>query len=76
MFADRPFDSEQRLDSLESRVGELLRVCDRLSAENRTLRERQETLVAERAALIEKNELARGRVEAMINRLKAMEQGG
>ena len=75
MFADRTFDAEQRLDSLESRLEELLHVCDRLNAENRSLRERQDALVAERAALIEKNELARTRVEAMINRLKAMEQG-
>ena len=75
MFADRTFDAEQRLDSLEGRLEELLHVCDRLNAENRSLRERQDALVAERAALIEKNELARTRVEAMINRLKAMEQG-
>jgi cell division protein ZapB len=34
---------------------------------------RQENLVAERAALIEKTELARTKVEAMITRLKAME---
>ena len=75
MFDHRTFDAEQRLDSLESRLEELLHACDRLSAENRSLRERQDALVAERAALIEKNELARTRVEAMINRLKAMEQG-
>jgi uncharacterized protein (TIGR02449 family) len=31
-------------------------------------------MVSERAGLIEKNETARNRVEAMINRLKAMEQ--
>ncbi|GAB6043261.1 TIGR02449 family protein [Endothiovibrio diazotrophicus] len=55
---------------------ELLLVCDQLNAENRSLRERQDALVAERAVLIEKNEMARTRVEAMINRLKAMEQGG
>jgi len=32
-------------------------------------------MVTERASLIEKSEMARTRVEAMINRLKAMEQG-
>lgn len=75
MIADRAYDSEKRLDTLENRVTELLRACDQLNAENRSLRERQDALVAERAVLIEKNELARTRVEAMINRLKAMEQG-
>jgi len=39
------------------------------------LRNQQDSLVSERANLIEKNEMARTRVEAMINRLKAMEQG-
>jgi cell division protein ZapB len=33
----------------------------------------QSNLMAERAALIEKSELARSRVESMIARLKAME---
>ena len=34
---------------------------------------RQESLVAERAQLVAKNEEARSKVEAMINRLKALE---
>lgn len=63
------------LESLESQVDELIRTCENLSEENRALREQQATLVAERASLIEKSELARSRVEAMIARLKAMEIG-
>ena len=47
----------------------------RLKDENASLRARQESLVSERAELIEKTELARNRVEAMISRLKAMEEG-
>ena len=46
-----------------------------LSDENQALRDQQSSLVAERAGLIEKSELARSRVEAMIARLKAMEIG-
>jgi cell division protein ZapB len=38
------------------------------------LRHRQDTLIAERASLLHKNEQVRGRVEAMIGRLKGMEQ--
>jgi len=38
------------------------------------LRQRQETLTAERAGLLQKNEQVRARVEAMIGRLKSMEQ--
>lgn len=65
--------SEQDLHALEVRVEELIRACHHLKAENRSLRAREEALMAERAGLIEKNELARDRVEAMINRLKSLE---
>jgi cell division protein ZapB len=61
------------LRKLEVRVEELIRACSFLKEENKSLRLRQDHLVAERAALIEKTELARSRVEAMISRLKAME---
>jgi cell division protein ZapB len=46
----------------------------RLSEENRSLRQQQEQLVGERSALLAKNEQARTRVEAMIARLKSLEQ--
>ncbi|HHO68407.1 MAG TPA: TIGR02449 family protein [Gammaproteobacteria bacterium] len=67
--------TEQELRKLEVRLEELVRTIERLKEENRSLRHQQDSLVTERAGLIEKNELARTRVEAMINRLKAMEQG-
>jgi cell division protein ZapB len=60
---------------LEQQVEGLIHTCTQLRDENRSLRQRQEHLVAERAELIEKTELARTRVEAMITRLKAMESG-
>lgn len=62
------------LDVLEQQVDELIRTCDRLREENASLRASQEHLVAERADLIEKTELARSRVEAMVARLKSMEE--
>ena len=61
------------LSTLETRIDELIRAVDELSEENRALRDQQSNLMAERAALIEKSELARSRVESMIARLKAME---
>lgn len=67
--------TEQELRKLEVRLEELVKTIDRLKEENRSLRHQQDSLVTERAGLIEKNELAKTRVEAMINRLKAMEQG-
>jgi cell division protein ZapB len=61
------------LDDLEAKVEELIRSCASLKEENTSLRTRQGNLVTERASLIEKTELARSRVEAMIARLKSME---
>lgn len=66
--------NEMELKHLERRVDELLQRLTSLKSENHSLRESQAALLAERARLIEKNELARSRVEAMIGRLKAMEQ--
>ncbi len=66
--------SEYNLDTLERQADELIRVCDKLRDENASLRASQEHLVAERAELIEKNELARSRIEAMVARLKSMEE--
>jgi len=67
--------SEQELKALEARIDELVRACVHLKEENRILKSRQSTLVAERAALIEKTEMAKSRVEAMITRLKSLEAG-
>jgi cell division protein ZapB len=66
------FDLE--LKRLEKRLDELVAICKKLQEENGSLRDRQDTLMAERATLLQKNEQVRGRVEAMITRLKAMEQ--
>lgn len=65
---------EHELKRLEKRVDALVRVCDRLQDENRSLKQRQDVLTSERANLLQKNEQVRARVEAMIGRLKAMEQ--
>ncbi len=66
--------ADSELDKLEQRVGDLLAMLERLREENHSLRDRQEQLAAERAQLIQRNELVRARVEAMISRLKTMEQ--
>lgn len=66
---------EHELKRLEKRVDALVRVCDQLQDENRSLKQRQDVLTSERATLLQKNEQVRARVEAMIGRLKAMEQG-
>ncbi len=61
------------LKSLEHRIDELIRGCHRLKEENRLLRKQQASLVAERAKLKQKNDLARTQTESILTRLKALE---
>jgi cell division protein ZapB len=65
----------QELGRLEKRLDELVVICSQLKEENRSLKDRQDSLIADRATLLQKNEQVRTRVEAMIGRLKAMEHG-
>ena len=64
----------EQLNQLENQVDELLVLTQVLSKENRALRAQQKNWSTERAKLIEKNELAKNRVESMITRLKALEK--
>lgn len=66
--------SEQQLQALEARMGELLEICSRLRSENQALRSREVRLLEERAQLLKKNDMAKTRVEAIISRLRALEQ--
>jgi len=63
------------LHEVSGRIDRLLELCQRLAEENRSLRQSQEQLSAERSNLLAKNEQARSRVEAMIARLRALENG-
>lgn len=64
----------EQMRVLALRVEQLADMAQRLLDENRRLRHSQEQLSTERAALLAKNEQARSRVEAMIQRLKSLEQ--
>ena len=63
------------LSRLETRINTLLKTIERLSMENRSLRAQQDTLATERATLIERHDLVRNRVEAIVTRLKSLETG-
>ena len=65
---------ELELRRLERRLEDLIATVSQIKEENRALRQRQGSLTSERAGLLQKNEQVRGRVEAMIGRLKSMEQ--
>ena len=68
-----PNDALAQVQQMTARLDKLLELVRRLADENRSLRQGQEQLANERAQLLNKNELARSRVEAMINRLKSLE---
>lgn len=70
---DRP-QTLELIHQLARRIDELGDRLRRLQDENRSLRQQQGDLVNERAALLAKNEQARVRVEAMIARLRSLEQ--
>jgi len=61
------------LNHLEAQIDNLLHAYQQVVDENRILREQQALLASEKAKLLEKNSLARSRIEAMIARLKSME---
>jgi cell division protein ZapB len=69
-------DAAAELRAIRLEVERLVALAQRLAEENRSLRQTQDQLVAERAALLAKSEQARSRVEAMITRLKSLEQNG
>ena len=66
----------ETLHSLEQKIDRLIAICEKLQAENRSMKEREGTLLRERSKLIEKNDTARSRVEAMISRLKNLDVDG
>jgi len=65
--------TDRLLHHVEARLDELIAHCESLENENATLRAKEAEWLQERARLIEKNDLARNRVEAMIERLKNIE---
>ncbi len=62
------------LQNLETKIDELIHLCDELEQKQAVMTADRETWRLERTRLLEKNELAKGKVEAMIMRLKALEQ--
>lgn len=67
--------TETDLSHLEQRIDELIDTVGLLKNENTTLRQQKDKLNSERSQLLEKTELARSRVEAMISRLRSLEVG-
>ena len=65
---------QPEINTLIEKVDRLIAICDQLQLENRQLLTQERNWREERLQLIEKNDLARQKVEAMILRLKSLEQ--
>ena len=74
-MANAEKDQATELKELEAKLDELIDQYNLMKSENSTLKVKQDSLVKEKARLLEKTNLAKARVEAMIARLKAMEHG-
>lgn len=66
--------AEANLEVLSDKIDRLIKYCAQLETDNSALRELQEDWHQERSQLMQKNDLARNKIEAMIGRLKALEQ--
>jgi cell division protein ZapB len=75
MDSEKNVYTEDDLRQLELRIDELIDTVGSLKNENSSLRQQKDKLVTERSQLIEKTEMARSRVEAMISRLRSLELG-
>lgn len=62
------------IQQLEAKIDDLIKLCDELERKYSSLEQDRDNWHKERTRLLEKNELARTKVEAMILRLRALEQ--
>ncbi|SDX31144.1 TIGR02449 family protein [Marinobacter mobilis] len=65
---------QSELQALADKLDRLIERCKKLEQDNVAMRELQDDWQRERAQLIQKNDLAKNKIEAMIGRLRALEQ--
>ena len=61
------------LTALSQKIDYLVSLSQKLKEENRLLRKQELSWQSERAQLLATNDVARGKIDAMINRLRALE---
>jgi cell division protein ZapB len=62
------------INTLEKRIDELITLSDELESKHRAIEADRKKWTQERNSLLEKNEMAKAKIEAMIMRLKSLEQ--
>jgi len=64
---------QSAIQRFSDKIDKLLEHCGKLEADNASLRKLQDDWHNDRAKLLQKNDLARNKIEAMIGRLKTLE---
>ena len=65
---------ELKLAALTRNIDKLIDLCDELKKENLTLKTQKNALVKERSQLLDKNQVAKTRIESMLLRLEELEK--
>lgn len=66
--------TDPQMKILTRKIDDLIQLCSQLDQENRLLKSNASDWRVEREQLIEKTNMARNKVDAMITRLKSLEQ--
>ena len=66
--------SEDKFQALNEKVEALIALCVEVKQENRLLRANEENWHSERRELMEKNKVAKSKLESILARLKALEE--
>jgi cell division protein ZapB len=64
----------EEMSSLEETIASAIDLINRYEIENAALRQKMDSLVNEKSALLKKNDQAKSRLESMISRLKSLEK--
>lgn len=65
---------DSSVSRFSNKVEQLIAYCQRLEEDKARLLKSQEQLQSERSKLLQKNDLAKTKIESMIGRLRALEQ--
>lgn len=65
---------DSSISRFSNKVEQLITYCQQLEEDNAQLAKSQAQLQSERTQLLQKNDLAKNKIEAMIGRLRALEQ--
>ena len=66
--------NDERFNALDEKIDALVALCTAMKRENQMLRNNEHNWQTERQQLLEKNKLAKARLESVLSRLKSMEQ--